>query len=138
MEFFSTFGGNPVSCVIGQAVLDVIDNEGLQEHARTTGDYFLDALRELEHKFECVGDVRGRGLFLGIDLVESDGITPATALANYVIDELRDKRILTGTDGPANNVIKIKPPLVVTQADIERFVLDLELILARAELNTDL
>jgi 4-aminobutyrate aminotransferase-like enzyme len=138
MEFFSTFGGNPVSCVIGQAVLDVIDNEGLQEHARTTGAYFLDALRELEHKFECVGDVRGRGLFLGIDLVESDGITPATALANYVIDELRDKRILTGTDGPANNVIKIKPPLVVTQADIERFVLDLELILARAELNTDL
>jgi 4-aminobutyrate aminotransferase-like enzyme/Ser/Thr protein kinase RdoA (MazF antagonist) len=133
MEFFSTFGGNPVSCAIGQAVLDVIDNEGLQEHARTTGIYFLDALRELEHKFVCVADVRGRGLFLGIELVESDGITPATELAGHVVDALCEQRILTGTDGPAENVIKIKPPMVVTQTDIDRFVLELDLILDRAK-----
>jgi 4-aminobutyrate aminotransferase-like enzyme/Ser/Thr protein kinase RdoA (MazF antagonist) len=133
MEFFSTFGGNPVSCAIGQAVLDVIDDEGLQEHARTTGAYFLNTLRELERKFDCIGDVRGLGLFLGIDLVEADGITPATAMAGHVVDALREQRILTGTDGPSNNVIKIKPPLVVTQADVDRFVLELDVILGAHE-----
>jgi 4-aminobutyrate aminotransferase-like enzyme/Ser/Thr protein kinase RdoA (MazF antagonist) len=130
MEFFSTFGGNPVSCAIGQAVLDVIEDEGLQEHARTTGSYFLDRLRELENKFACIGDVRGLGLFLGIDLVGEDGITPATGLAGHVVDALREQRILTGTDGPSNNVIKIKPPLVVTRANVDRFVLELDGILA--------
>lgn len=133
MEFFSTFGGNPVSCAIGQAVLDVIENEGLQEHAHSAGAYFLDALRELKDKFECIGEVRGRGLFLGIDLVESDGMTPATALAGRVVDALREGRILTGTDGPGENVIKIKPPLVVTRADVDRFILELESILSRGD-----
>lgn len=136
MEFFSTFGGNPVSCAIGQAVLDVIDDEGLQEHARTTGAYFLNTLRELERKFVCIGDVRGLGLFLGIDLVEADGITPATALAGHVVDALREQRILTGTDGPSNNVIKIKPPLVVTQGDVDRFVLELDVVLACANTSS--
>jgi 4-aminobutyrate aminotransferase-like enzyme/Ser/Thr protein kinase RdoA (MazF antagonist) len=132
MEWFSTFGGNPVSCAIGSAVIDVIEDEGLQEHARTTGAYFLDALGELESRFECVGDVRGRGLFLGIDLVLANGITPATELADHVINELRERRILTGTDGPANNVIKIKPPLVVATEDVDRFILELAPILETA------
>lgn len=104
----------------------------MQEHARTTGAYFLQALGELEGRFRCVGDVRGRGLFLGIDLVEEDGITPATELADNVINELRERRILTGTDGPANNVIKIKPPLVVTKPDIDRFIVELVPILETA------
>ena len=130
MEFFSTFGGNPVSSAIGQAVLEVIDNEGLQEHARTTGAYYLEALGAMKPRYESIGDVRGIGLFLGIDLVESDGITPATALADHVVNGLRERRILTGTDGPANNVIKIKPPLVVTRADVDRFVLELDAVLA--------
>jgi len=130
MEFFSTFGGNPVSCAIGQSVLDVIEDEGLQDHARSTGGYFLDVLRELQSRFECIGDVRGLGLFLGIDLVEDDGITPATELTSRVVDELCENRILTGIDGPANNVIKIKPPLVVTRGNVDRFVLELDRILA--------
>ncbi|MGD8822643.1 MAG: aminotransferase class III-fold pyridoxal phosphate-dependent enzyme [Anaerolineales bacterium] len=135
MEFFSTFGGNPVSCAIGNAVLDVIEDEGLQEHARTTGVYFLDALHELERKHECIGDVRGVGLFLGIELVESDGITPATQLADQVINALREERILVGTDGPFENVIKLKPPMVVTSADVDRFIEELDLILASAGLS---
>jgi len=132
MEWFSTFGGNPVSCAIGSAVLDVIEDEGLQEHARATGADFLQALGELGSRFQCVGDVRGRGLFLGIDLVLADGLTPATELADHVINELRERRVLTGTDGPANNVIKLKPPLVVTEEDVDRFVLELDPILERA------
>jgi 4-aminobutyrate aminotransferase-like enzyme len=130
MEFFSTFGGNPVSCAIGNAVLDVIEDEGLQEHARTTGANFLDALRELERKHECIGDVRGLGFFLGIELVERDGMTPATEMASAVINLLREERILTGTDGPFENVIKIKPPMIVTTADVDRFIEELDLILA--------
>jgi 4-aminobutyrate aminotransferase-like enzyme/Ser/Thr protein kinase RdoA (MazF antagonist) len=130
MEFFSTFGGNPVSCAIGAAVLDVIENEDLQEHARTTGAYLLDKLCELERKHQCIGDVRGMGLFLGIELVESDGMTPATHLADHIVNALRERRILTGTDGPYENVIKIKPPLVVNSADVDRFILELDLILA--------
>lgn len=69
--------------------------------------------------------------------MDNDGITPATALADHIINALREQRILTGTDGPLNNVIKIKPPLVVTQADVDRFVLDLELVLNRAILRVD-
>jgi 4-aminobutyrate aminotransferase-like enzyme len=129
MEFFSTFGGNPVSCAIGSAVLDVIENEGLQEHARTTGAWFLEVLRDLCDRFSCIGDVRGVGLFLGIDFVGRDGITPATALAHRVVQALRSHRILVGTDGPFDNVVKIKPPLVVTRADVDHFVLVLEHIL---------
>ncbi len=110
--------------------MDVIEDEGLQEHARTTGAYFLEALLELERKFECIGDVRGLGFFLGIELVESDGVTPATTLAAQVINALREQRILVGTDGPFENVIKIKPPLVVKREDIDRFVHELDLILS--------
>jgi hypothetical protein len=113
----------------------VIEDEGLQEHARTTGVYFLDALHELERKHECIGDVRGVGLFLGIELVESDGITPATQLADQVINALREERILVGTDGPFENVIKLKPPMVVTSADVDRFIEELDLILASAGLS---
>jgi 4-aminobutyrate aminotransferase-like enzyme/Ser/Thr protein kinase RdoA (MazF antagonist) len=130
MEFFSTFGGNPVSCAIGNAVLDVIEDEGLREYARTTGAYCLEALRELKRKYECMGDVRGLGWFLGIEFVERDGMTPATDLADQVINGLREHRILVGTDGPFENVIKIKPPLVVTGADVDRFIDELDWILA--------
>jgi 4-aminobutyrate aminotransferase-like enzyme/Ser/Thr protein kinase RdoA (MazF antagonist) len=122
MEFFATFGGNPVSCAIGSAVLDVIEQEGLQRNALQVGWHAEVRLRELQERHRVIGDVRGWGLFLGLELVEADGLTPAPALAKQVVDALRDERILTGTDGPFHNVIKIKPPLVVTREDIDRFV----------------
>jgi 4-aminobutyrate aminotransferase-like enzyme len=120
MEYFNTFGGNPVSCEVGMAVLDVIEQDGLQQHARVTGDHFLSGLRLLQARHPAVGDVRGRGLFLGIDLVvDRDTLEPATELASNVANALRDRGVLVSTDGPHDNVIKIKPPMPFTAADAD-------------------
>jgi len=121
MEWFNTFGGNPVSCAAGMAVLDVIEGEGLQANAAATGTHLLGRLRQLAEQHECIGDVRGLGLYLGVDLV-TDRTTkaPATALAGDVANAMRDLGVLISTDGPADNVLKIKPPIVfdVTHADL--------------------
>jgi 4-aminobutyrate aminotransferase-like enzyme len=118
MEWFNTFGGNPVSCAAGMAVLDVIEAEGLQANALRTGNHLLTRLRALDHPL--IGDVRGLGLYIGVDLV-TDRATkaPATALASDVANAMRDVGVLISTDGPADNVLKIKPPIVfdVTHAD---------------------
>ena len=112
MEFFSTFGGNTVSCAIGIAVLDVVREEKLQEHARKVGDRMLGDLRALADRFSIIGDVRGSGLFLGVELV-SDRTTlePATAEASFVVNRMRERGVLIGTDGPYHNVLKIRPPM---------------------------
>ncbi|MDX1332905.1 MAG: aminotransferase class III-fold pyridoxal phosphate-dependent enzyme, partial [Robiginitalea sp.] len=109
-EFFSSFGGNPVSCAAGLAVLEVIEAEGLRERAAQTGSYLMNAFRELGEVFPIIGDVRGEGLFIGVELMTSEGL-PATAAAQALKNELRESFILIGTDGPSNNVLKIKPPL---------------------------
>ena len=120
MEYFNTFGGNPVSCEVGMAVLDVIEQEGLQEHACVTGDHFLSELRGLQARHAAIGDVRGRGLFLGIDLVVDRATKePATELASTVANTLRERGVLVSTDGPHDNVIKIKPPMPFTTADAD-------------------
>lgn len=118
MEYFNTFGGNPVSCAIGLEVLQVIKDENLQQQAGTVGDYLKTGLRSLMHEFEIIGDVRGPGLFIGFELVK-DRITkiPATEQASYFANRMRDKGILMSTDGPFNNVLKIKPPLVFTKSN---------------------
>jgi len=121
MEFFSTFGGNPVACAAGLAVLDVLEEEGLQENARVVGDYLLRGLRSIEH--EMIGDVRGLGLFLGVELVrDRSTLEPASKEASRVVNYLRERGILAGTDGPHHNVIKLRPPLCFTKEDAERFV----------------
>lgn len=112
MEFFSSFGGNPVSCAIGMAVLEVIEEEELQKNALETGGYFMNELRKLQKEFPQIGDVRGSGLFIGIDLVtEPQTREPNTQLAQYLKNKLRENYILVSTDGPYDNVIKMKPPL---------------------------
>jgi 4-aminobutyrate aminotransferase-like enzyme/Ser/Thr protein kinase RdoA (MazF antagonist) len=128
LEFFATFGGNPVSCAIGMAVLDVIEAEGLQDHARVVGAHLLGALRELQHRYPQIGVVRGLGLFAGIEMVDDSG-APSAARAHRTVQALRARRVLTGTDGPHHNVIKIKPPMVVSKTDIDRFVIDLDEVL---------
>jgi 4-aminobutyrate aminotransferase-like enzyme len=112
MEFFSSFGGNPVSCAIGMAVLDVLEEEKLQQNASETGSYFMKLLMNLQKEFQVVGDVRGSGLFLGVEFV-NDPVTlePNTELAQIVKNKLRDSFILVSTDGPYDNVIKMKPPM---------------------------
>jgi 4-aminobutyrate aminotransferase-like enzyme/Ser/Thr protein kinase RdoA (MazF antagonist) len=124
MEYFNTFGGNPVSCAIGLEVLRVIKDENLQQNAKAVGDYLKQGLRNLMSDFEIIGDVRGPGLFVGFELV-CDRITkkPATDQASYFANRMRDKGILMSTDGPFNNVLKIKPPMVFSKSNAD-FLLD--------------
>jgi 4-aminobutyrate aminotransferase-like enzyme len=112
MEYFSTFGGNTVSCAVGLAVLDVLREEGLQAHALHVGAHVLDRLRPLAQSHEIIGDVRGSGLFLGVELVrDRETREPAGEEASFVANRMREKGILLGTDGPHHNVIKIRPPM---------------------------
>jgi len=123
MEFFSTFGGNPVSCAIGRAVLDVIADENLQAHALHTGNRMMAELRALMTHHPIVGDVRGSGLFIGVELVrDRHTLEPAATEASELINRLRARGILLSTDGPLHNVLKIKPPMVITDADVDTVV----------------
>ncbi|MCP3928816.1 MAG: aminotransferase class III-fold pyridoxal phosphate-dependent enzyme [Bacteroidetes bacterium] len=112
MEYFNTFGGNPVSCAIGREVLKVIKDEGLQQHAKEVGAYLTNGLNELQSHFPIIADVRGPGLFLGFELVkEMDTLKPATQQATYLKNRMQEHSILMSTDGPFENVLKIKPPM---------------------------
>jgi 4-aminobutyrate aminotransferase-like enzyme len=130
MEFFSTFGGNPVACAAGLAVLDVLRDESLQDNALTVGKKLIASLRDLQACHPLIGDVRGSGLFLGLDLVKDRQTRePAPDQASYVVNRLRENGVLTGTDGPYHNVVKLRPPLVFSSADAELFVRTLESVL---------
>ena len=123
MEYFNTFGGNPVSCAIGMAVLDVIKDEGLQENAYKTGAYLQDQLRDLQKDYDAIGDVRGLGLFIGAELVTGpETKEPATKLASELIEFLKDERVILSTEGRFHNVLKIKPPIVFSPDDADRFI----------------
>ncbi len=112
MEFFSSFGGNPVSCAIGLEVLKVIEEEKLQSHSLEVGNYIMNELKNFKNEFSIIGDVRGSGLFWGLELVENKStLVPATLQAQTLKNYLKEEQILIGTDGPYNNVIKSKPPL---------------------------
>ena len=130
MEFFSTFGGNPVACAAGLAVLDVLEEEKLVENALRVGNYLKNRLQALQQRNKLIGDLRGAGLFLGVDLVlDRTTREPAPMQASYVANRLRECGILTGTDGPHHNVIKLRPPLVFGEKDADLFVGALEEIL---------
>jgi 4-aminobutyrate aminotransferase-like enzyme/Ser/Thr protein kinase RdoA (MazF antagonist) len=133
MEYFNTFGGNPVSCAAALAVLDVIRDEGLQENARATGDYLLAGLRGLASRYPLIGDARGRGLYLGLELVrDRDTRAPAAGEASAVVDRMKEMGVLLSTDGPLHNVIKIKPPLVFSRRDADHLLARLDHTLAAA------
>ena len=119
----STFGGNPVSCAIGLAVLDVIADESLQANALDTGAYFRRGLDGLAARHPLIGDVRGRGLFLGVECVcDRESLEPAAPQTTYVCNRLRDRGVLTSVDGPLHNVLKIKPPMVFTSDDVDMVI----------------
>jgi 4-aminobutyrate aminotransferase-like enzyme len=135
MEYFNTFGGNPVSCAVGLAVLDVIRDEELQQNALETGNYLLTGLRELAARHPIIGDVRGLGLFLGFELVrDRQTQEPAAAEASALVDRLKDMGVLLSTDGPFHNVIKIKPPLVFSRVDAGELVDRLDTALSQIPL----
>lgn len=131
MEFFSTYGGNPVSCAIGMKVLEVIDQEKLQDNALLVGEYFKSQLIEMKQRYPIIGDVRGRGLFLGIEIVSDQRTnSPAPDLAKYLVNAMKARGVLLSVDGPYHNVIKIKPPMVITQHDVDYMVSQLHPLLA--------
>lgn len=123
MEYFNTFGGNPVSCAVGLAVLDVLEEEGLQERARVVGARLAAGLEGLAAQQPAIGDVRGLGLFLGVELVEDrESRAPAAALARAVVERIKHRGVLVSTEGPYGNVLKLKPPLAFSEGDADLFV----------------
>jgi 4-aminobutyrate aminotransferase-like enzyme len=123
MEYFNTFGGNPVSAAIGLAVLDVIEQEALQQNAAYVGGYLQEHLQSLAERHAAIGDVRGAGLFLGIEFVKDrDSKEPDDKATRRVVDFAKEHGVLLSIDGPHHNVIKIKPPMVFTRDNADRLV----------------
>jgi len=127
MEFFSTFGGNNVSCAIGLTVLEVVQEENLQAHALRVGERLFEGLRALQRQHDIIRDVRGSGLFIGVELM--CGELPATEEANRIANQMRERGILLGTDGPHHNVIKIRPPMPFSNFDTDQLLDTFESIL---------
>ncbi len=136
-EFFSTFGGSTLSCVVAKEVLDIVDDEGLQANARRVGKQALEGLTKLKRKHSVIGDVRGIGLFIGVAFViDHVSREPATDIAAYVVNRLRDHRVLAGLEGPDNNVLKIRPPLSIGEEDVEMLIDTLDMILSESAIST--
>ena len=124
MEYFNTFGGNPVVCAAGLAVLETIEQQGLQQHAREVGDYLKAAFTNMSAEFPLIGHVRGAGLFLGVEFVrDRETLEPAAAETSLICSRLKDRhRVLTSIDGPHNNVLVLKPPMCFGQREADAFV----------------
>ena len=129
IEFFSTFGGSTLSCRIGKEVLDIVDDEGLQDNARAMGTRLLDGLRNVQSRHPAVGDVRGMGLFVGVELIHPDG-SEATDICSYIKNRMREHRILIGSEGPKDNILKIRPPLSIEAEDIDMILTVLDKVLS--------
>ena len=127
MEYFNTFGGNPVSCAIGREVLRVIKDENLQENALEIGNYLISELQKLQIDFPVIGDIRGQGLFLGVELVD-EFRNPLTEMASYLINRMKELGILMSTDGKDNNALKIKPPMVFSKENADQLLSGLKTI----------
>jgi 4-aminobutyrate aminotransferase-like enzyme len=128
-RYFNTFGGNAVAAAVGNAVLDVIADEGLIENARTVGAGFADTLRDLARQYAGLGQVRAAGLFLGVD-VETDG-RPDGARAGRLVNGLREEGVLISATGPKGHVLKIRPPLTFSAENVAFFADRLERVLRR-------
>jgi 4-aminobutyrate aminotransferase-like enzyme/Ser/Thr protein kinase RdoA (MazF antagonist) len=128
MEFFSTFGGNTVSSVVGKTVLEIVQEESLPEHAAQVGAFLLSQLDAMKSRHPIIGDVRGSGLFLGVELVrDHEALEPAAGETRHIANRMRDRGILIGTDGPLHNVLKIRPPMPFTMTDAEILIEQLDL-----------
>lgn len=131
MEYFNTFGGNPVSAAIGRAVLQVVQEEERQAHALAVGQYLQDGLSALQKDYPIIGEVRGHGLFLGFELVNDPStLDPAADKATYLANRMREKGILMSTDGPLHNVLKIKPPMCFDTKNADFFLAHLREVFA--------
>lgn len=129
MEFFNTFGGNPVSAVVGSTVLDIIEGEDLQKNALEVGSYLKLSLIQLKEKHSVIGDVRGEGLFLGIEFADAT-LSPLPQLVTYISERMKEHLILVSIDGPDHNVLKIKPPMCFNKDNADLLVSVLDKILS--------
>jgi 4-aminobutyrate aminotransferase-like enzyme len=135
MKYFNTFGGNPVSCVIGTTVLDIVEADGLQAHAAEVGAYFKSELESLKLKQPLIGDVRGHGLYLGVDLVRDQEMnTPAAREAMLVTELMKDRGVIVFPNGIHDNVLKIKPPMVFDRSHVDIYVNTLDEVLSLPEM----
>ncbi len=134
MEYFNTFGGNPISSAIGMEVLRVIKDENLQDNALTVGNYLKERLWALQKEFPVIGDVRGQGLFLGFELADKNK-NPLTEKASYLANRMKDFAVLMSTDGKDNNVLKIKPPIVFSKENADELIFWLQTVLKEDYMN---
>lgn len=122
-HYFNTFGGNPVSCAAGLAVLDVVESENLQKNALDVGAYLSNGLDQLAETHTVIGDVRGTGLFQSVELVsDRDLRSPATGLASTIVNDLRKRGVLAGSIGVDNNILKLRPPMVFSRDNVDFFL----------------
>jgi 4-aminobutyrate aminotransferase-like enzyme/Ser/Thr protein kinase RdoA (MazF antagonist) len=128
--FFSTFGGNPVACIAAIAVLDVLEDERLVENAASVGAWLRGELARLAKSHRAIGDVRGRGLMIGVELVDRETGAPAGLLAQTVRDQMRERGVLVGTTRREANVLKIRPPLCIRQDEALLIVSTLDEVLS--------
>jgi 4-aminobutyrate aminotransferase-like enzyme/Ser/Thr protein kinase RdoA (MazF antagonist) len=128
MEFFNTFGGNPVSCSIGLAVLKEIKDRDLQKNALDVGNYLINKLKEMQSEFSLIADVRGKGLFLGVEFLDKNDV-PATSKTKYIVERMKERHILMSIDGVDNNVLKIKPPIIFSKENADFLVENLKMVL---------
>lgn len=132
MEYFNSFGGNPVSCAIGHAVLKVIEEEELQKNAFRVGNELKTLLNEVKSVHDIIGDVRGKGLFLGIEIIRDlETLEPDKQVTHKIVNEMRNKKILLSSDGPDHNVIKVKPPMVFNSSNALFLVETLDKVLSK-------
>lgn len=130
MEYFNTFGGNPVSCAIGLEVLKVIEENNLQQNALEVGNYWMSRFTELQTQYPIIGHVRGSGLFLGVELIRNtETLEPADNEASYIVERMKQKGVLLSTEGYLHNVLKVKPPIIFTKAHVDLFMTAFEDIL---------
>jgi len=136
--YFNTFGGNPVSCAAANAVLDVLEQEDLRQNVLEMSDLLLTGLADLAQKHDLIGDVRGQGLYIGVELVD-DRVSkaPATRAARHVVEKMKASGFLLNANGTFSNIIKIKPPLSIPEADIRAFLKAFDAALGAADLQED-
>ncbi|MEM7765747.1 MAG: aminotransferase class III-fold pyridoxal phosphate-dependent enzyme, partial [Pseudomonadota bacterium] len=133
MEFFATFGGASVACAAGLEVLRIIDDERLADNAAAVGGYLLNGLRSLSQRWPLLADVRGIGLFIGVEIADA-ARRPLPDETSYIVNRLRDHRVLIGSDGPDHNVLKIRPPLTFSREDADHLLTILDSVLGEAAL----
>lgn len=125
-----------MSCAVANAVMEVIERENLQERAMMVGNHLLIELQKLAYRRKIVGDVRGVGLFVGVELVrDRDTRIPATAEAKHVVSRMKENKILISSDGPDNNILKFKPPMVFTIENVDHLVTMLDQVLQEVEID---